>query len=102
MVELKREFSRKGVQFTQVFKNEALCLYQLAKTHIDGVTSQWYEIFKRKVMKPDRFHDDEYEAYPSDESFGVWAWCCSDKKIVEKVLKREFPGENHQEIMSNC
>ena len=34
--------------------------------------------------------NDEYEVYPSDESFGAWAWCCSTVKSVEKMLNKHF------------
>ena len=88
MIELKKDFTRKGIRYQQLMKNEQIVLYRCSR--VDGLDT-YYEVFKRKVEQPNEFHNDEYERYPSDEAFGSWAWCCSNGKSVEKVLRKHFP-----------
>lgn len=96
MIELKKEFTRGGgFRYRQVFKNHKFAIYECEQTFDNGKTDFFYEIFKILVKKPDMFHNDEYEAYPSDESFGVWAWCCSDYGSVARVFE-----DNIKEDMS--
>lgn len=93
MIKLKNEFSKKGFNFVQLFKDDELAIYQLSRQHADGDgISKWYEVFKVQVKQPDIYHNDEFEKYPNDEAFGVWAWSCSNEQVVNKVLKREFPN----------
>lgn len=101
MIELKKEFKKSQGTFTQVFKDERIVVYQVSNKYENGTTVIWYEIFKYKVHQPNAYHDDEYEMYPSDESFGSWAWCCSTPKSVEKILKKCFEDVNPNEIMPN-
>ena len=99
MIELKKEFTKKGVRFKQMFKNTRVIIYELSRTYEDGVTSTWYEVLKYRTHLPDRFHNDVYEVYGSDEDCGSAFWCCSNPKVVEKVLKREFPDVDSDEIL---
>lgn len=88
MIELKKEFVRKGGrEYRQLFKNDKFAAYECTQTFEDGSTSYWCEVFKIRVSKPDKFHNDSYEVYPSDEHFGLWAWCCSYYGQVERVFK---------------
>lgn len=94
--ELPIEFSKKGVQFKQLVKTDEWYIYELSK---DG--SVWYEVFKYKLVNLHPLDQemeiyDKKECYPSDESFGLWAWCCSDWKCVQKVMKREFGIDDFQ------
>lgn len=54
------------------------------------VNESLYEIFRYKVSKPDKFHETEYERYPSNESFGVWAWTVPNKDGIRKILIEKF------------
>lgn len=96
MIELKENFEKKawGVKFHQAFKDDELVIYRL-----DQGESHWYEVFKRVVHKQDKFHVEDYEAYPSDESFGKWAWSCSDIRSVRKVLGKHFPNHRAAETL---
>ena len=85
MIELKKTFSKRNVQFTQTYKDEALCLYIVAQNERNS-----YEVFKPIVRQKDIFHQDEYEHYPSDEEFGKWAWSCSNASHLAKVLFLHF------------
>ena len=91
MIELKKEFTMKGVKFSQKYKDDELVIYELS--YVD-YPKKWYEVFKLKVFKPDIYHNDTYEKYPRDESFGNWAWCSSNLDSVRKVLRKHFP--NHR------
>ena len=84
---LKKTYNRYFGQLDQVLKTKEIVIYRVTNQH----GTQWYEVFKYQIHKPDKFNDDFYEAYPSDTSFGLWAWSCSNKKVVEKVLKEHFP-----------
>jgi predicted transcriptional regulator YdeE len=86
MIELKKEFNKKGNRhFKQLEKTEQYALYEVTAKN-DDATDVYYEIFQMRYHKPDRFHDDEFEVYPSDEDFGVWAWCCNTKERARKKL----------------
>ena len=93
MIYLKEHFVKGGVEFTQCFKDSELVIFQLSQPSIDDPSeiTKWYEVFQLKVKQKDIYHPDEFEKYPNDEAFGVWAWCCSNEKCVVKVLKKHFP-----------
>ena len=87
MIELKKEFVRKGGrEYRQLFKNDKFAAYECTQTFEDGSTSYWCEVFKMKVNKPNNIMPDYYEVYPSDEEFGVRAWCCTHYCQVERVF----------------
>lgn len=104
--ELQKEFTRKGVKYTQIIKSINNVLTDSGEEKKDGFFlykckniehgNEYYELFRYKVAKPHP-HDsgdwDMVEVYPGDEQFGVWAWCCSTKGTVVKTLKSEFGVE---------
>lgn len=92
MIELKKEFRKKGTKFRQLFKDDDLVIYELSRNGEDGNGYHWYEVFRRYVKAADIYHADQFEKYPYDECFGVWAWSCSNEKTVNKVLKEHFPN----------
>ena len=93
MIELKKEFTKRGTMFQQVYKDDSVVIYRLSRRGVDnGKESVWYEVFKRLVMKPDIYHDDEFEKYPYDETFGKWAWSCSNINVVRRVLSDPVRG----------
>lgn len=63
----------------------------------------------RKHFKNERVHDDtgwvdtgnKTYYYPSNEHFGVWAWCCSNEKCVMKVLKRLQVNEDEISVFKD-
>lgn len=85
MITLREKFSKKGVEYTQLFKDNDLVIYRCSY-----LFDVYYEVFRYKVHKSDIYHDDEYEMYPCDEQFGLWAWCCSNIDIVRKVIRKHF------------
>lgn len=82
MIELKKEFGKMGEHFTQLYKDEEIVIY---KTTFPSV-----EIFRYKVHKPNKFHADEFEQYPSSSVFGDWAWCATSRFHFERILKDHF------------
>ena len=103
MIELKKEFTKKGIEYKQIYKDNALVLYQISRNYTEyGITTHNYEIFKYFVRTPDKYHNEEYELYPGDEAFGKWAWYCSDKKSLNKVLKKHFPSHILSEKCFSC
>lgn len=91
MIELKRDFTKKGIRYTQLFKNDIAVLYKCQNIEFGY---KYFELFKYKTRKADRFHNDEYEVYPSDESFGPWAWACVNKEAILRELKDNFKTED--------
>ena len=90
MIRLKRNFRKKGVEFTQLFKDYQLVIYQLDRDCYNGTHKTWFEVFRYKTRLPDKFRTDEFEVYPSDECFGTWAWSCTNMDVVQKVLRHNF------------
>ena len=88
---------KKGKGYTQIYRDEEMALYLVNNEH------EWYyEVFRIKISKPNDFVNDEYERYPGDECFGDWAWCCSNKKSLEKVLKKHFLNIGMDNIFKNA
>ena len=71
-----------------MYKDERLALYQVTMTLPDGVI-QFAEIFRVRVSSPTKFINESYERYPSDELFGISAWCCSTLPSLRKILLQE-------------
>ena len=96
MIRLKECFMKMGKEYTQVYRNDNMALYLVNNEH-----GCYVELFKIRMHKADKYHDDEYERYPGDESFGDWAWCCSNRKSLEKIMNREFPNVPIPNILMN-
>ena len=92
---LKKEFVKNNREFKQVLETSNFFMYQVTAYGNDNYQDIYYELFK-KTLQNERVYDDigwvdtgnKTYYYPSNEHFGVWAWCCSNEKCVMKVLKR--------------
>ena len=101
MIELKKEFKKGNRTFKQLLKQNCLVIYSVSQPHLDDTNETvWYEVFRRTVRQKDTFHEDEYEKYPNDEAFGLWAWSCSNLQCVRKVLTNHFAGCNVDAIIA--
>lgn len=71
--ELEKNFTKKHVDYQQVFSNDEWYIYQCT-SHYTEHQDVYYEVFKRKVG---RTYDNAGLCvyYPTDECFGKWAWC---------------------------
>lgn len=68
----------KGWRFKQIMSNSNAYLYE--RSHPDCTDVFYYEVFIRKVFKP-----ENREMYPKGESFAKWAWCFRN---IEDALER--------------
>ena len=95
MIELRKEFTKRGTSFKQLYKDNGIAIYRISRPNADNTKeSVWYEVFHIRTHKADKFHNDVYERYPSDESFGSWAWSCSNIDSIRKVLNKHFANHN--------
>lgn len=99
MIELRKEFTKKGNTYTQVFSNDEAFVYRVTFTKYDGTEGCYFEAFKRKTQKPDIYHEDTYEAYPSDESFGSLAWCYSNAYVMLAKMAKHFSTETCEGVV---
>jgi len=82
MKELEKEFigkgQVKGFKFTQVKKTEFGYIYKVDTKH-----TIMYEVFKRK-------ENSRYNciSYPTNKSFGIWAW--TYKSLDNAINKLEY------------
>ena len=74
--------STKGFKYTQILKKREGYIYEVDTGH-----NTYYEIFEsrqKEVKSPieKRIHAGftDYEVWPSDESFGRWAWTTKNKE----------------------
>ena len=90
MIELRTQFNRKGITFTLLFKDNTVVLYE-ATRESNGIIGKWFELFKYRIHPKTQFIDDDFEWFPSDETFGQWAWSCSNEQSVLRMVKKHFP-----------
>lgn len=71
---LESAFTRKGHIFEKVEEGPAFFIYKVRR---EDAPRYWFEVFQRRIYAS-RDIDGKIipaaEAYPSDASFGVWAW----------------------------
>lgn len=84
MIELRQQFRKMDETFTQVYKDDKVVVYH--------TTFPSVEVFRYKVRKENAFHYDKYEVYPSNEDFGLWAWCATSKDQFERIMENHFAG----------
>ena len=89
--ELKKDFVLRGVHYSQLIKNDVFVIYRCEK--YNGIF--YFEVFQYRLsnlhpMSRELDLYDKKEAYPSDESFGGWAWCCSNEACLKKVMRNKF------------
>jgi len=74
MKTLEHEIKKNGYKYTQLLLGEKAFIYR--QDYLDGRVVS-YEVFKRKEHKPYEIagvYIDGGESFPSNESFGKWAW----------------------------
>ena len=87
--ELEKEFvgteSIDGFQFRQVESNDKGYVYEITHEYEDGGIGTHYEVFERRLSKPDE-NGDSRILYPVSRSFGYWAWTYRDKDMALRKL----------------
>lgn len=99
---LEKEFTKKGIVYCQIERNEEKGYYIYKCERLD-YKDTYFEVFKIITQKPNPFAKDKedydlVEVYPSDNSFGQWAWCCSNMEIVDKVINNKIDKPQTCEI----
>lgn len=94
----------RGVKFTQVYQDDEFYIYERYDKEID---KNLYEVFYRKISKPKRviiggvpISFKEKELYPTDVSFGSWAWRCATFQDAIKKIE-ELKSNNNERINNN-
>lgn len=105
MKELRNSFKRGPREFRLLHRGNNLFIYEVTMYN-NGEKDVFYEVFDKKVtgmhpLSENYDPEEKVEAYPSDECFGKWAWCCSNGKAIIKVLMEHYDYTT-QEIQNLC
>ena len=89
MKKLEKAFHFRKNTYVQLEEGDNYYLYGVWNLKDDAIGEpSYYEIFKKKIAKAVTLKGVEYperEKYPSDNDFGVWAWCCSSMDRVNHI-----------------
>lgn len=95
---LKDNFRKGNREFQKLHSDERITIYQVTMTYpATGYKDSYLEVFKPRFCQPNKFVDDEYERYPSDEEWGARAWTITTMGSLRKILSGEF-GLSQDEI----
>ena len=105
---LPKEFTRRGVRFTQIEKVVKEITDNVGNTQTEGYfiykcnplnyQYEYFEVFRYRLVKPHPLSGEDYdlmEYYPSDEMFGIYAWCCSNEDSLQKIMREKFGVDYH-------
>lgn len=92
--EIEKTFEKGKRVYRQIEATEEYYVYEV----VDEDAPTYYEIFSKRIkpvkgvlLNSDKYKDyTHFVAYPSDEEFGAWAWCCSNKERVEMIKRIKF------------
>jgi len=97
LAKLKKKIAKNGFEYTQVARSDKAAVYEGRNSKFPEDTSLFYEVFRIKHAKgytlygksgPTKGKAYNYppsERFPSNESFGQWAWTFNSKeKAMEK------------------
>lgn len=101
--ELPKVFEKKCIKYTQLVRKVYDVTDENGETKKDGYLIykcddiedgySYYEVFRYRLIPQHPYSKEDYdmvEAYPTDNQFGLYAWCCSNLKCLERVLKKHF------------
>lgn len=101
--ELPKEFEKKGIKYTQLIRNLYDVTDEKGEIKKDGYLIykcediddgfSYYEVFRYRLIPPHPYSNEDYdmiESYPTENQFGLSAWCCSNVECVKKVMKKHF------------
>jgi hypothetical protein len=106
--ELPLEFDKNKFHFKQVYNRNEWYAYELT----DEYGNKWYEVFKEQAVNNFTYDkengkfitskEDGHIAYPSNESFGRWAWTTPTMESIQRTIDRKstwmLNEENESEI----
>ena len=90
---LAKSFSRKGVNYGHI---ETGAAYMIYRGELAG--SYWFEVFQRRINGEHQIAGVDIpasEAFPSDESFGKWAWCYRN---IEEACQKSINITAHKSV----
>lgn len=112
MKELEKKFtgkgSVKGFKFTQEYADDYAYIYKVE----DAYGKIWHEVFEKRIVKAldtiiggNEVHFDDRVLYPTDNSFGIWAWTFGNyqkaygmlDEIKKRVIQREINAKKREE-----
>ena len=79
---MEKTFTRRGCTYTCIDGNRYWSVYEVR----DKNNNVYWEVFKKRKRR-------NVEVYPSNEDFGVWAWCCTTRESLIKVITRLIDGK---------
>lgn len=90
MRKLEKQFNFRKNTYVQLDEGNNYYLYGVWNLKDEAIGEpSYYEIFKKKIVKEKRMPSGvtypEREKYPSDNDFGVCAWCCSSMDRVDYI-----------------
>lgn len=89
MIVLSKDFTKNGIHYQQIFKNDELFIYRCTN---ETYGYKYFEVFKRRINKAGMYHNDDWERYPNDNDFGRnWAYACPNAKSVIRTLQDYHP-----------
>lgn len=97
MIYLKDNFTRGNREFQKLHSDDRITVFQVVMVYPTGAKDTFLEVFKPRFCQPNKFVDDEYERYPSDEEWGARAWTITTMGSLRKILTGEF-GISQDEI----
>lgn len=101
--ELPKEFEKKCIKYTQLIRNLYDVVDKNGEIRKDGFLIYkcediecgytYYEVFRYRLTPQHPYSNEDYdmiESYPTENQFGLSAWCCSNIECVKKVMKKHF------------
>ena len=101
---IKKQFKKHNCLYKRIGSGLGWYIYKVCIPSEDDAQKQsiHYEYFKQRFNTPTKSFGhivagDSYETYPSDEAFGVWAWCCTSLDYALRDIKRRLllKSKNH-------
>lgn len=102
--ELLIEFTKGNRLYKQIEKAPIYYVYEVTDLNVVcGKPYKYYEIFKRRIIPVNTLPPscqlnynpfESYIPYPTDESFGEWAWCCSNLDRLNKIKTIKFTNKS--------
>lgn len=84
---LPDSIQRKGQRYSRIHTEEKYYIYEQFSEFEGEFKSVAFEVWTRKIVKPHPNDQDQSlkEGFPSDESFGKWAWTYP---TIEEAMKK--------------
>lgn len=99
---LQKNFEKKGVNYRRLYRKDGFMIYIC--TDIEFGYS-YFEVFEKRMAKPHPLSGKDYdyvELYPTDNSFGLWAYTCKTADELVQIVRNHYDkGWNTSKILKN-